>query len=1546
VDPAPSFTLTIELSEFDGVVARDQDNTESTHAPSEESVRELQERFESLRLPIESRAVSEFEFKGLGTQLFALLFGGKVREFYVGLAERARQVHAPLYIGLVLPEKWQSYPWEMLFDDSAQEFLATSPSRVLYRVVRAAVAPNPPAPSFDITVVAATASDLDSLNTEEEQARLRTALSSGPFTPPKLHIHDGVSRGTLNEVLTETRPGVLHFMGHGRFVPGMNQGAIALEDAEGKSDWTDEHALAAILNGYGQLGLVIMTACETAKVAEGGRELSGVGRRLMDVARVPAVIAMQYKLKDRSAAIFSRAIYAAFSRGEDVAVALQAARKQLQVERTDEPREAFAPVLFLRGQPFRWMQGARKPVLADYGLRNFVSPREYEAFSRMLDQKRALLLEGPPGSGKTFVAQMLMHSFQTREDACEVREVRTLSALREGLGEDKPILFYIEDPWGIGAVGPDTGWIEHLPGFFRKVTGTQRGPHRILVTTRQANLHQVYSPNVPTELRVALGQLTYDSYDRAARARMLELRAMDLQPWQQDFVMRHAAWIADRLRAPLSIERFIFWVGNAKTESELKLERLVQEADVKELGAILKRELDQLGRATRPALFLWTQLCVHPVFKMQEVRSRARLMPEADDGDFDVQKLIGWMTGAGWLQKKDDTYRAHPTTVSGMELVLSSEPDVADRLLGHFLVRLCEAGAVEHAYEIAERLPPDRQAALPSAIRRHVREYLVEQLQRAEGRGFSKSLYAAYRWLADDDHPVSLLVHALLASPVRKPGRHLGFDDWAAPGWTREQSKRVRQSKAAREVLSRYIRFELPTNFLFRLERLIEWTWNLGWNLRVPYQEAFEAALRLRSHAAGGLVHGVLRHRRPGYEAVLLRILKATEELDAEENWLDPELRRKAEQGVLSAAYAEHVLEGEHDAYAALGSALEEFVAVRRAHEGHTWILKHPQRDQLLHPWGNILQNENVLSDRELWDFFQVTSAYAPEFAWRIAAKHAADRVEVPSKRDPAQRGGLMKLLAQLGGAFRGRQQEVDPQRKARIVARIAGDLRTASPKLIDRGLDALQSILSAEEMEATLSKAAASWSDARRVTVALSARRLDRESSVDQRQPYFDAVCAAMGAQLSLVIKLCTQALDERVAPASVARLPASQVAQLQRWALHEGGLLRLASLGVLAELKLLLLPEVQAALQDTDAEVRKVAVRALGYDPSPTARALLRDLLRDRDAGVRKLALTALSNGATPSEQVDILACAKDESYLVREACVVAIQRKHWAAGHLALLELLRDDYNESNAGHPDAVEHRVAYAAAVALLQWEPAPPGLTADLLAFIRGGLSSNEDADVHEPILKRLVATDDASIAPVLAGVLAPIGVQEGAQARQLAHLVLMALMLHLHRWPRHRMGVDAALMGREARHYDPWHAGVALILLGMLGRSADEELRQVLKILNDRWECALLAVLGAIWVNTSPCATAERAAMENADARQLIDWARAPVLTDPADWTERWRAHPNLRASILGARERGVDWFDFLAQCLNVFLGEAFQQSLEPSVASSPVTRAESSTK
>lgn len=1533
---APSFTLTLELSDDDNIVARDQDNTERRHRPREADVAELRDYFDSLRHPIETREASDLELEGLGGALFALLFDGEIHTLYLSLAERARQVGERLYIGLVLSEKWQSYPWEMLFDDSVKEFLATSPSKVLYRVVRASTTPNVPGPLSDIALVAANASDLNALNTQAEQARLSAALNSGAFVPPKLHLREGVRRGTLNEVLGQTRPGVLHFMGHGRINSKTNQGEIALANDEGGADWVDERALAAILNGHDRLGLVILTACETARVPEPGQEFSGVGRRLIDVARVPAIIAMQYKLKDRSAAIFSRALYSAFAQGHDVAVALQDARKQLQVQRVDLPREAFAPVLFLRGLPFRLVQRARPSVLTEDELRKFVPPREYEFLVRRLEQKRVLLLDGPPGSGKTFVAQRLMHAFQTREDACEVREVKTLSELREGLGEDKPILFYIEDPWGIGAVGPDSGWTEHMPGFFQRVTGSPRGPHRILVTTRQANLRQVYAPNVPRELKDALAQLTYKSYDPAARVRMLELRAVDLEPWQQDFVRRHVSWIADRLRAPLSIKQFISWVGKARTEAELDLERLLREADVQELGNILKRELDQLDWATRPALFLWSQLCVHPVFEMQALRSRARLVPGAGDEDFDFEKLIRWMDDSGWLQKKEDFYRAHPTTVSGMEQVLSSEPGLADRLLGGFLVRLCEVGEVEQAYEIAERLPLERRTALPTAMRRHVREYLVEQLRQAKGRGFSKSLYAAHRWLAQEDDPVSLLVRALLARPKRKRGGWV-TNDWDEPAWTPEQSKRVRRSKEAQDVLHQYIRFELPTKFQSRLKGFIEWTWSLQWNLRGPYQEAFEEALRLRSDTAGELIHGRLRPPRADYEAVLSRILKEKAALDSEEDWLNPEVRWQAEQGFLNTAYAEYLLEGDQDAHSALSSALEQFVAVRRAHEGHAWILKHPRCEQLLHPWGYILENEDFLSDRELWDFFDRVSSQSPGLAWRIAAKHATVREKVPPERAHARKWGVMKLLADLEAAIRRRQRRVDPQRKTRIATRIAVELGTASPGLIMRGLEALQRPLSDEELKATLSAVATSWSDERRVLVALSARGLDATFPTNPQQPYFNAVCAAMGPHLSLVIELCTQALDELLTPASVARLSSSQVEQLRHWALHQEGLLRRASLAILAELKLSLLPEVRAALQDADVEVRRIAVRVLEHDASSTARALLRELLRDRDAGVRALALTALSHGATPSEQEDILVYADDASWLVRKACVLAIQREHWAESHRVLLRLLEDHHDQSPSGHPDTVDHHVARAAATALLQWKPSPPGLTADLLDFIRGGLSSNEDPEVHHPILKRLVETDDASIAPVLLGLLAPLGAMGGAQARQLARFVLNALLWHLHRWPHHRVGVDAGLLGREARHYDPWHAGIALIILGMLGRRADEELRQILKVLDDRWEGALLAVLGALWANTAPNAFAEQKAGENADARQLIDWARAPPVTETAVWAERWSTHPQLLASILSARKRGVDWFDFLAQGLDVFLGEAFEKSLDLAIPRHP---------
>lgn len=377
--------LTIELTpEADRgarITARDPEDTEVMVLVSAEKVCSLDEQLKSQRNSIMERRARKEDYRRLGARLFDFLFVEKVRKHYIALCERARARDVPLHIRLVLEQCWQPYPWELLYDEDSQEFLATAPSKGLYRLIRPETLPNQPRPALDATIVTASPPELPPLDLPDELRKLQQALAAAGEAAPQLTVHHQITRSTLNEVLASERPGLLHFSGHGDYFERDREGGLALHDEGGELAWVRERELAEILRGHECLGLVVLNACEGAR-SDDARPFSGVGPRLVE-ARVPAVVAMQYMVRDRSAAIFSSAFYASLARGEDVAMAIQAARKQLLAECTDDPRDVFAPVLYMRGTPLR----LRPPTSGEKRVAPTVDPQARAA--AVAEYKRA-----------------------------------------------------------------------------------------------------------------------------------------------------------------------------------------------------------------------------------------------------------------------------------------------------------------------------------------------------------------------------------------------------------------------------------------------------------------------------------------------------------------------------------------------------------------------------------------------------------------------------------------------------------------------------------------------------------------------------------------------------------------------------------------------------------------------------------------------------------------------------------------------------------------------------------------------------------------------------------------------------------------------------------------------------------------------------------------------------------------------------------------------------------------------------------------------------
>lgn len=280
----------------------------------------------------------------LGTALFQALFPPQVLPLY--RAARARlKAEAGLRLRLHLPAELACLPWELLYDPPF--YLATDPRSPVVRFLRLPEPPDPLAvrPPLRLLHLMANPSDAPRLHLEQEATLLHSALAGleaegfveiVPAQPGTVAaLRDGLRRGCH----------VLHFSGHGGV--DLGKGYLVFEDDEGPGRAVDSDTLAHLLRGS-QVRLALLNTCESATASD--TDAFGSVAAALVRAGLPAVIAHQGPMPDRSAALFAAEFYRALAQGLPVDMAVGEGRKAL----LSEPEVAWQdngqwaiPVLFM-----------------------------------------------------------------------------------------------------------------------------------------------------------------------------------------------------------------------------------------------------------------------------------------------------------------------------------------------------------------------------------------------------------------------------------------------------------------------------------------------------------------------------------------------------------------------------------------------------------------------------------------------------------------------------------------------------------------------------------------------------------------------------------------------------------------------------------------------------------------------------------------------------------------------------------------------------------------------------------------------------------------------------------------------------------------------------------------------------------------------------------------------------------------------------------------------------------------------------------------------
>jgi CHAT domain-containing protein len=299
--------------------------------------------------------------ENFGGQLYQALVTGPVGDCLERSRVTASTRDAGLRIRLRLPGALANVPWEYLYD-AQHGFLGLDPDTALVRYLELPepVRPFPIRPPLRVLAMISAPSDLVQLDVEQEWARLNQALM--PLASQGLVEVDRLEDGTLAALPRALRLReyhVLHFIGHGGYDEEAQDGALALEDAVGKTRLVTGRDLSMMIR-HRSLRLVVLNACEGSRIAPDD-PFSGVAQALARQG-IPAVIAMQFEISDPAALAFSQSFYQAMADGLPVDVATVEARRAMFAD--DNEIEWATPVLYLRSTDGRVFTRRRSPPTA------------------------------------------------------------------------------------------------------------------------------------------------------------------------------------------------------------------------------------------------------------------------------------------------------------------------------------------------------------------------------------------------------------------------------------------------------------------------------------------------------------------------------------------------------------------------------------------------------------------------------------------------------------------------------------------------------------------------------------------------------------------------------------------------------------------------------------------------------------------------------------------------------------------------------------------------------------------------------------------------------------------------------------------------------------------------------------------------------------------------------------------------------------------------------------------------------------------------------
>jgi hypothetical protein len=323
--------------------------------------------------------LDEAGMKLLGKTLYEALYPGKIGHLFDEALQSEERRARPLRVLILQDLKSPAMGWPLEFLRYNDSWLATRPNITLARSIKldssASTARQQHGLPLKLLVVFSRPGDLDgvmSLTIEKiaqwpakEGAsnvevrvlgRLHGAggeAETGEADSDENEMVEGVTYlkipatfDNLRAVNEEFAPDIIHFIGHGQVRDDVP--SIALINFDGNAEWCDADELREAISSSPP-SLIVLQACETGKSTR-ATDFMSLATALVR-SNIPAVVAMQFEVRNDCATVFATGFYEELAKGSDVDAAVQAGRTKISFSQPLnvrwKERHFGAPVLFM-----------------------------------------------------------------------------------------------------------------------------------------------------------------------------------------------------------------------------------------------------------------------------------------------------------------------------------------------------------------------------------------------------------------------------------------------------------------------------------------------------------------------------------------------------------------------------------------------------------------------------------------------------------------------------------------------------------------------------------------------------------------------------------------------------------------------------------------------------------------------------------------------------------------------------------------------------------------------------------------------------------------------------------------------------------------------------------------------------------------------------------------------------------------------------------------------------------------------------------------------